>query len=76
MMMMRRSYGLYSDPLVTYALDASNELSYPVDEWVLRLVWFQIIAKQQFGQYREDCMRYATIVMYHLTEVLITSRHE
>jgi len=32
MMMRRRSYGNGSDPLVTYGLDASNELSYPVDE--------------------------------------------
>ena len=56
MMMMRRSYGQYSDPLVTYGLDTSNELSYPVDELVLRLVWFQITAKQRFGQCREDRM--------------------
>ncbi len=56
MRMMMRSYGQYSDPLVTYGLDASNELSYLVDEYELRLVWFQITAKQRFGQCREDRM--------------------
>jgi hypothetical protein len=39
-MMRRRSYGNGSDPLVTYGLDANNELNYLVDEYELRLVWF------------------------------------